>query len=195
MNDLLFAIVAQNLRPDLDGERTPWFVFVPNTVRIWAAEHVAPEIMSRAVFAATFVGILLGLCIRLSRQPTPHRLAESIYFALTWFWLCGPTGNPWYLLWGLPLLPFVCFGPWRLLAPLAMIYYFRFWLDEVLPGPGGPLGWTGVEYFDYGVVFLELGPLLLLAAWCGLCRSQRGCASFPPLWGRRNQSGVFPESL
>jgi hypothetical protein len=175
MNDILFMLTYENLRPA--GEQPQrWFVVVPVVWRSALNEGLArlPLTGVRPAFLLTqaLLGlVLLGLCLRwawrLYREPRPGELLRSCHLSLTWGWLLSSAPNPWYLTWGLPLMAFARLRSWWLLPGLAFLYYLRFWLEYQSLGSEESLR-LARERFDFGVVWLEFVPFflaLLVESW------------------------------
>jgi hypothetical protein len=177
MNDFLFMLVGENLRPPTSGTDR-WFVVLP---RPWRAELHAgvlarlqevlpPKASAAFVLTQAIMGlVLLGLTLRWAwgvyRRPEPLGLLRAAFLTLVWGWLLSSTQNPWYLLWSLPLMLFAGRRSWFLLPGPVLLYYLRFWMD------GSPSG--TLDAFDYGVVWLEYGPFflaLLGESWFGRLR-------------------------
>jgi len=175
MNDFLFLIVVENLRParDVAPEIRPWFSIVPDEWRsglvalaspLLAVEEARiPFLLARIVTASCFILIAGWLAWQGATSRTAAGWLNAAFLTIAWFWLLLPTQNPWYWCWTLPFLPFARSRAWLAVSGLAFVYYFRFWLmryfgDTAVAGTGygGPL------FFDYVIVWLEFGPWL---AW------------------------------
>jgi hypothetical protein len=127
MNDFLFLLVIENLRPSsgLPPEQIAWFTVTPESWRAalvatvaqrtgLAAERV-PFVLTRLVLSLTLIGLAVGLAIWASvdaEDKRHDRLLEATFLTLAWFWLLLPTQNPWYLTWCLPFLPFARRRAW-----------------------------------------------------------------------------------
>lgn len=172
MNDLLFSVVYENLKPPLaDGRPSPWYAVTPVPAREWLVASVGlPGVNVAFRLAQLILGTVLGIVlVRLALAPWPasDRLAllQRGFLSLAWLWFLSATQNPWYWTWALSLLVFVR-GPWLLVSGFAMLYYLRFWFAGLAsPPPGGGEAFSGVRWFDEVVVWLEHGPILLLLAW------------------------------
>lgn len=136
MNDLIFMIIAENLRPEgnVPGQPSLWFVVVPDELRK-AAESLMTSISgvqseraaflwARGVTAAIFLGVVTWGAVRV--YFSPRLLLESCFLTLAWLWFLSPTQNPWYWIWALPLIPMARSRLWIAVGGLAMIYYLRF---------------------------------------------------------------------
>ncbi len=190
MNDFLFMLVVENVRPDdSEGAATPWFAIVPNTWRIACSASVsqllnvdartAGFMLARALTLCVFLAIAAGLALRLYRDATVDGLLEAAFLTLAWFWLLAPTQNPWYWTWALPFLPFARGRAWLAISALAMTYYLRFWLDDAFPtAPTQGTRYDGKQFFDYVVTWFEYGPWFIWLACDWLRRGER-CASTP----------------
>jgi hypothetical protein len=153
MNDALFAVVAENLRATVDVAE-PWYVFVPAS---WRQAIAAPALTARAIWLLLSATLAVALAIRLYRNPSTERLLQSAFIVLIWFWAVGPVCNPWYLLWILPLLPFVGNPGWMLLFVLAPAMSLRFAMSA-------QFGEQGERWYDHGIVFAIAAPWMALAA-------------------------------
>ncbi len=175
MNDLLFMIVEENIRPanHVPNQSSLWFVFVPDTVRqsltgqlaTWSGQSVdrVPFLTTRVLMAAIFGPLLLWLSLRAYREP--QQLPQWIFLALAWFWFLSPTQNPWYWCWALAFVPFANSRIWLAVAGLSLIYYLRFWFlyHETDTGIFGT-DYRGASFFDFVVVWLEFGPIFAVLA-------------------------------
>ena len=183
MNDLIFAVVIENLKPPGPPEpsaRQPakvWFAVVPTQWRIGLEAGLArrldrlgfeveridlPWMLARVLTG----GMLVMICCWLALRPWPgegsKQLVEGVFLSLAWLWFLSPTQNPWYWTWA---LPFVAFGArsWLLVSGLSLIYYLRFFLlyhfeEQTIAATG----YVGTEFFDFVVVWFEHVPVLVL---------------------------------
>ncbi len=154
MNDFLFMLIVENLKPDVnppinDFSRTPWFRCTSNSFRETAIEKIQPWLDSeadeaagvqygpsnyaffatRCITLAVFCGIVLWGAATLLRKPEPRRWLEWVFLILAWFWLLSPTQNPWYWTWSLPFLVFARGTTWVFLSGFLFAYYSRFWFE------------------------------------------------------------------
>ena len=186
MNDLLFMVVHENLKPPAAdaGARSAWFAVVPPSLRTQLAEfggnwlsvdpQAAAFLFARMITGALFLGIALTLARRAVRTNDPRCFLEAAFLTLAWFWLLAPTQNPWYWTWALPLIPFARNRVWLLMAGLVMIYYLRFWFAYQFPDVtlcGTP--YVGKPFFDYVVTWFEFGPFLLLLMFTWVMNRRR----------------------
>lgn len=138
MNDLLFMIVEENIRPahhDVPQQPSLWFVVVPDAARqavtgqlaTWSGqpEDRIPFLTTRALTAVIFGIILIWLAWQAWREP--EQLPRWMFLALAWFWFLSPTQNPWYWCWALAFLLFANSRVWLAVSGLSLIYYLRFW--------------------------------------------------------------------
>ncbi len=192
MNDFLFMIAHENLRPASAGGAERWFVVVPDARRETVVAGVRAALgragfdvsdrqtaflLTQGVMGLALTGVVLRLAIGTYRRPTRRTFLRAAFLTLGWAWLFTSAANPWYLLWGLPLLVFAGRRAWWLLPGLALTYYLRFWMEyrsieseESLQGAR--------NLFDFGVVWLEYLPFFtLLAAETWWSRPRR---SVPP---------------
>ena len=176
MNDFLFLLVIENLRPSsgLPPEQVAWFTVTPESWRASLVEivvrHVGlsadrvPFVLTRLLLSLTFFGVAIGLAIRSARPSHSHshqRLLEANFLTLAWFWLLLPTQNPWYLTWCLPFLPFARGRAWFALSGLAFVYYLRFWMTARFLSPVLGTPYPGAQLFDFVVTWLEYAPWLV----------------------------------
>lgn len=171
MNDFLFLIVIENLRPvaELASGEVAWFSIVPEDLRlklIRGTESVTgieasrvPFFLTRAITSTVFVVFACWLAWRASRTAHAASWLNAAFLTVAWFWLLLPTLNPWYWTWALPLMPFCRNRTWLLMSGLAFLYYVRFWLmhhfaNTALLGTA----YCGPVFFDYVVTWLEFCP-------------------------------------
>jgi len=182
MNDLLFMIIEENIRPAAHVPEQPalWFVVVPDHLRkaittqlaIWSGqpEERIPFMATRVITAMFFLAAMCWLALRAWREP--HQLPQWIFLALAWFWFLAPTQNPWYWCWALAFVPFAKSRLWLAVSGLSLIYYLRFWFlyhaqnQEVLGS-----SFRGTAFFDFVVVWLEFGPFLAVMLTLSVRRS------------------------
>ncbi len=193
MNDLVFAVLLENLRPQaqVPVERRPWFAFTPDATAkalndqwrtvakaVWPAatgwsDSVASFQLARLLTLCAFGVIALSIAWRAGGdRASATVIPRAAFLTLAWFWLLAPTQNPWYWCWALPLLPFARCRAWSLLAACLLMYYLRFWLEYHCPQP--PVLGTSYdgEYFFYFVVaWVEYLPWFVIlaaeAVWLG----------------------------
>ncbi|MBI1903711.1 MAG: DUF2029 domain-containing protein [Planctomycetia bacterium] len=186
MNDFLFLVVVENLRPREARPDQPaaWFLVVPNAWRHAVVDNLAQFLkvdgaqaaflIARLITATVFLMVAGALAWRSWRRPDVPVLLEAAFLTLAWLWLLSPTQNPWYWTWALPLLAFSRSRAWLALSGLTMLYYLRFWFqyhwqDVSILGSG----YQGTLFFDFVVTWLEFAPWFLwLAAEFG-CRAPR----------------------
>jgi hypothetical protein len=184
MNDFLFLLLMENLRPtaELPRSEVAWFSIVPEEWRlglIRLTENVigvepkrAPFFLTRAITSAAFLFVAGWLAWRARAASDAADWLACAFLTVAWFWLLLPTANPWYWTWAIPLLPFSRSRAWLLMSGLVFLYYFRFWLMHRFPDVqvlgthlNGPL------FFDYVVVWLEFCPWFAFLA-CGTVRGR-----------------------
>ncbi|MEM9353245.1 MAG: hypothetical protein AAGA92_09545 [Planctomycetota bacterium] len=186
MNDLLFMLVLENLRPHdhQPPQERPWFAVVPDALAT-AATEAFRQVLSlgrgeslgegrltekRLSFLlariVTGFATLVLACVfawRGSRPGDPPVLTlQAAALTIAWFWLLCPTQNPWYWCWAVPLLPFVRLRAWHIFSGLVLVYYLRFWLLAHFGG-STVLGtdYLGANFFYFIVVPIEHGLVLL----------------------------------
>jgi hypothetical protein len=203
MNDLLFMVVLENLRPQarVPTEHAPWFVLTTDdwsrkVVTGWIhlqqkisqsdrAAGLAQPISNREIRVAAFslARVLTGGTFALAAcllawsaagSKDPQRWCRTVLLTLAWFWLTCPTQNPWYWCWAIPFLPFARYRTWHLVAAVTMLYYLRFWFTAHYPEP--PTWGTRYEgaYFFYLVIaWVEFAPVLVALTAEWLLASKR----------------------
>ncbi|MFV1964833.1 MAG: hypothetical protein ACC628_05385 [Pirellulaceae bacterium] len=189
MNDFLFMLVVENLKPSAGVEpaRQPWFAVTPES---WKAglisnssrwipfdENEVAFALARLVTGIVFLLIGASLLWRASSSSDAATWLRVAFLTLAWFWLLSPTQNPWYWTWALPLVMFARSRAWLAMSGLAMMYYLRFWF--VYQWPDQPVlntSYAGAAFFDFVVTWIEFGPWLVLLAWRfrPLCQSREG---------------------
>lgn len=184
MNDFLFMIMVENLKPQGDtapGSRA-WFSFVPQqwkaTLSSIAAKWSGVEqpkvafLLARLVSGSVFLVLVVVLVWRRRRSADPVAWLRVAFLILAWLWLLSPTQNPWYWTWALPLVMFARSRAWLAMSGLVMLYYARFWFDwhcSNQPLLGTP--YSGAAFFDYVVTWIEFGPWFLGLALEAICRT------------------------
>jgi hypothetical protein len=172
MNDFVFLLLEENLRPSNQDERggdKPWFAVTPLAWRrllvnpiVSAAEvdeAVAAFLLARAITAALFLLLSVRWAFAATRISDEEQLLRAAFLTLAWFWLLSPTMNPWYWTWALPLVPFARSRSWLAVSGLVMLYYLRFWFAaEWSVAPVVGTSYSGTEFFDYIVVWVEYVP-------------------------------------
>jgi hypothetical protein len=175
INDLLFMVIEENIRPEASVEGQPhlWFAIMPDSwrnrltataSRIFHSDgdsERTPFLLTRALTTFAWMVIALLLCRRVWRDPATFY--ESAFLTLAWFWFLSPTQNPWYWIWALPLVPWARNRTWLLVSGLILIYYSRFWFQyHATTTAEWGLPYQGVAIFDFFVVWIEFAPFLLL---------------------------------
>lgn len=170
INDLLFALVVENIKPrDTLGEQPePWFSVIPQSWRtvVLDSSRVFVErgdtqafFVSRVLVGLLYLAISLWLAARLWGNHSSSVWLESVFLAVAWLWLFAPTQNPWYWTWALVFIPFARNKAWLLLAVLALAYYGRFWCEYHAPSLSiGSTTYAGVYLFDLVLVWIEYLP-------------------------------------
>lgn len=177
MNDFLFLIVIENVRPTahIPPAEQAWFSIVPESWRTWTVDRVqllldsppemTPFLVTRAIMSIAFGTLAISLAWRAFRSGQPLDFLNATFLTIAWFWLLLPTQNPWYWAWAVPFLPFCRNRAWLAVSGLAFSYYLRFWL--VAHYPSEPISGTrydGALFFDYVVTWFEFGPWLIWLA-------------------------------
>jgi hypothetical protein len=181
MNDFLFMLVRENLRPSV-GQPAPWFVVIPAGLRqglydgvlVPLADMAGLSVKADVPLVATqlVMGlILLGLCLRWAwrvyRQPEPGELLRGMFLTLAWAWLLSAAQNPWYLLWCLPFMVFAGRRAWFLLPGLVLLYYVRFWVETHSADGTATI-------FDYQLIWLQYLPFFVVLAFESLWKHEQG---------------------
>jgi hypothetical protein len=179
MNDFIFLLVIENLRPtrELPPDQAAWFSIVPESWR-WVLlntvsgmltidNDLLPFLVTRSLLSIIFLVMAGRWAWPTKKTDHPDRWLESGFLTLVWFWLLLPTVNPWYLTWALPFLPFCQNRAWLVLPGLAFFYYLRFWLTQHFTEPMLGTGYTGATFFDFIVTWIEFVPWLV---WLGIKR-------------------------
>ena len=199
MNDFIFLIVLENLKPaaePVDGLApvTPWFSLLPeslrrrivsvDSVRVGIDEADVPFALTRAVTLLIFMGLAAWFAWRAAVQADAAGFCEAAFLTIAWFWLLCPTQNPWYWTWALPLLPFARNRAWLAVSGLVLMYYLRFWFSYHWPGaPVWGTGYFGVTFFDFVVTWIEYAPWfvwLAVDSWLSeraICERAKGYLS------------------
>lgn len=193
MNDLVFMLVLENLRPqgEVVPEQRPWFVFTDDewsrsVVTRWAvtknrvlgrSDELADEKLTTSQLkresyslARLIVGGAFGIYACLlawiaAGSEDPKVWARAAMLTLAWFWLTCPTQNPWYWCWVLPFLPFARYRAWHAVAALTMLYYLRFWLMAHYQDPGLlETPYDGAYFFYFVIAWVEFLPVLIALA-------------------------------
>lgn len=177
MNDFLFMLVIENLRPVglRPGEPAAWFAVVDDSARWAVVAPVAQQfsidgeraafLLTRMITAAVFVAIAMAVLWKAFRTNTLTAFLQAAFLTLAWFWLLAPTQNPWYWIWALPLIPFARGRAWLAMSGLVLVYYLRFWWSYHWPDPP-VLGtaYDGAAFFDFVITWVEYAPWFL---WLG----------------------------
>ena len=189
MNDLIFMVVVENLRPqaEVSPSEKPWFVAMPDSwswslLTGWAkvtdrwtlgtTDLDSPSEIRRHSFSlARFLmggAFAIYACLlawHVSGSESPREWCRGAMLTLAWFWFTCPTQNPWYWCWVLPLLPFARCLSWHLVSAMSLFYYLRFWFSAHYVAPptwGTP--YDGEHFFYYVVVWFEFLPCLVALA-------------------------------
>lgn len=156
---LLLPLVLSSFKPDagLTAYASYWqmndslYMLVHSVTQCIASTQAHQ--LARGVCGVVLLAALAWAFFRGKRTPT-GLFHQSLWLIALLFFL-SPTQFPWYALWFLPLLC-VHRSPGLLLLSVTLpIYYLRFPMDR--------LGW--VDYFDYGVVWLQYLPVYALLAF------------------------------
>jgi hypothetical protein len=175
MNDFLFMLAVENLRPDGGREphAKPWFTVVPNQWRESFSSLVPPFLLARGITLFVFFVIAASIATKIGRTCGRAReevasFIEGVFLTLAWFWLLAPTQNPWYWTWAIPFLPFAKNRAWLWVSGIVFAYYLRFWFTDHYSN-AAVLGsrYAGPAFFDFVVTWIEFLPwfLFLLINW------------------------------
>lgn len=191
INELIFMFVYQNLR-DLDAAQKtdrPWFRMTDTVTRDWVNGWLAPlvgkeqaanataRLMTLVLFGVAYSWVILLLI----RSESPDRaILAAAFWTVALFFCVQPTQNPWYWTWAIPFMAFVGNRVWLLYSSFLFLYYFRFWF-QIREGSFSFLGqeYSGAGYFDYVIVWIEHGVILLAVVVWELRRAKHRTRSQP----------------
>ena len=196
MNDLIFMVVIENVRPyQPKGGTAPWFLV---TTEEWRTEF-ATSMVKKHEFADTnefaffytrivtlliYVGLTFAFCVFAWRAKSADDMLRLFFASVAWFWLLSPTLNPWYWLWA---MPFVVFSKrpaaWLLLSGMLLMYYLRFYFQNHFPNDFvGPTSYRGQLFFDFVVPWIEFCPVFAVLLYQSFFGSTRifGATQSPP---------------
>jgi hypothetical protein len=152
MNDALYLVVS----------------WVTGTVlKSIEMSSVDVDLISRSAVAVFLIAWIAWLVRRQFRGAI--ELSEACFWVVAALFMLSPTQFPWYYIW---LLPFLVVRPTNslmLMTAMLPLFYLRFYFMAI----------NKEEVFDYGVVWIEFGPTLILLAreWIVARRShQNGLA-------------------
>ncbi|MEM8679005.1 MAG: hypothetical protein AAGF97_06620, partial [Planctomycetota bacterium] len=179
MNDFLFLLVHENLKPLANREQkeTAWFSVVPDGVRtdlinriqlpFWPEQMVVtPFLASRLLTGIAYLLTMGWILYRSWSSDEVETWLNAAFLVIAWFFLWGPTQNPWYWLWAMPLIPFARLKAWWGLSGLLFLYYARFWFEYHRTGIAvSGTRYEGAMYFHLVFVWFEFAPWFLLL--CG----------------------------
>lgn len=186
MNDFLFMLVVENLKPHQSTmeARNIWFAVTPDPFRRFLTKSVsdwtgldareAAFLMTRVVTSLICLGIALWLIRTTKPTDSGSEIGKMAFYTVAWFWLLLPTQNPWYWIWAVAFLPFVDRRIWWWMSGCVLLYYLRFWLDyhyandEIFGS-----GLRGAAFFDFVITWLEYGPWFVLLGMGALIRFRR----------------------
>ena len=179
MNDFIFLLLVENLKPAEQGRAgdVAWFSILPDSLRTHVVSRVSsiggmtpadvPFLLTRCVTATVFIGLAAFLASRAAKTSDSRTWCRSAFLTLAWFWLLGPTQNPWYWTWALPLLPFARSRAWLLMSGLLFLYYLRFWFRYNWPeSTVWFTPYVGHAFFDFVVTWIEFAPWFV---WLLVC--------------------------
>lgn len=191
MNDFLFMVVLENIRPEQAraSRSVAWFAVTPNRWRIAVvgpiADWIGKDLRSTSFLIVRCVATLVFLLIvglltwRIYCAGCIFTFLEAVFLILAWLWLLSPTQNPWYWIWAIPFLPFARGKAWYAVSGLVFAYYLRFWLQyHYLTAQVGGTPYTGPEFFDFIVVPLEFGPWMIVLVAIAYMRNRQVVAKY-----------------
>jgi alpha-1,6-mannosyltransferase len=108
---------------------------------------------ARGIIGLLLISLLLWKVRRPARDAID--LCERCLVIIAALFLLSPVQFPWYALWLLPLLALRPRGSLLLLTVLLPLYYARFYF----------VARDRVQWFDYGLVWVEYVPVWFLLAW------------------------------
>jgi hypothetical protein len=122
-------------------------------------------VLAQLLMGIALLAIVSGCCVAVWRKPEAATLLRGMALVLIWGWLLSATPHPWYLTWCLPFLLFAGRRSYFLLTATAFVYYLRFWMEYRALESGPAAVEITLARFDYGFVWLEYVPFLLLLTW------------------------------
>lgn len=197
MNDLLYMIVVENLKPvpHESAAGTPsespqiWFSILSEARRDqivarasrWLGTSIeeTPFLLTRILTTLVFLIVALSISWKVSSEASPTHWMQAAFLILAWFWLLSPTQNPWYWMWAIPCLPWMHNRAWYLLSGLVFVYYLRFWFGYHYGGVAvANTPYQGTAFFDFVVTWFEFGPWMIWLAVEGIVRTGFGRTIF-----------------
>lgn len=189
MNDFLFLIVFENLKPPplaVGQKRSSppaWFAVTSATWRTQFVDAVCarssissqqvPFLAARLLTAAVFLLLALWFGWHGMQAKSSDEWLQMAFLTIAWFWLLQPTQNPWYWTWALPLVTFSRSRVWLAMSGLTLIYYGRFWFAYHAEGtPMFGTHYTGIHFFDLVVTWIEFGPWFVVLIWATMRRNK-----------------------
>jgi hypothetical protein len=125
----------------------------------WKSEWVGGSLSPRLIFSGMACAITLMVVAWSTNRPVANGqdLVGRVLAVAACVFLVSPTQFPWYALWFLPFLAIRPMAALLIYGITLPLYYLRFLFVD--------MGWT--HWFDWGVVWLEHGPVMVLlgAAW------------------------------
>ena len=187
MNDLLFMIVVENVRPyQPKGGTAPWFLITSEEWRTEFATSMGEKYgfddtnefafsFTRIVTLAIYVVLTIAFCIFAWRAKSAADMLRLFFASVAWFWLLSPTLNPWYWLWAMPFVVFTKRpAAWLLLSGMLLMYYLRFYFQNHFPNDFvGPTSYRGQLFFDLVIPWVEFCPVFALLIFQALFGSGR----------------------
>lgn len=179
MNDLLFMVVIENLKPDAESSSPtsrPWFRVTTNDWRDWLVSRYQPVAgvpaeqvpfwLTRRITIGIYALITIVLCVLAVGARRPEDWLSLCFFSIALFWMLSPTQNPWYFVWAVPLIPFVRRPlPWLVISGTLFLYYLRFLFQYHFSQTNVMgTGYVGTTFFDFVVPWIEFGPSCILLA-------------------------------
>lgn len=134
------------------------YLLIHGAAGLFSRNHA--QLMARLTVAVLLMAWVTWLSTRTQRNP--RQRCEYALWIVAALFLLSPTQFPWYYTWMLPLLA-IQHPPGLLILTCTLpLYYLRF-----------PMRASGyVDYFDYGVVWLQFGPAFVLLGWQAVRRWQ-----------------------
>jgi len=143
INDLLFMVMEENIRPEetVPGQPPLWFAITPDSWRVQLINASSPLLggdpervpflLTRVLTMIAFAAIVFWLCRQVWNNP--DAFAESAFLTVAWFWLLSPTQNPWYWTWALPLVQFYDFVVvWLAFCPFLLVLCWRWAFHRIV---------------------------------------------------------------
>ena len=165
MNDAIFSGIYQNVEYDWREDGPPWYVFVPNEMRVkWFDDHGNQAYKVARVVTVGMYGLFyLFIVYRLWWVNEPEDFANLLFLIVGVFFYLQPTQNPWYWAWAMPLVCFAKNKGWLFISLILFVYYLRFWFtEENHPYQFMGTRYVGHDFFDHCLVWAEFALVVVI---------------------------------